>query len=190
MASAVPIDVKSPPRATNHVLAEWTLAPYEWRAYVQGEATERRLGAPCKAAIGAVAGAMIAGIFSMESQSIAAGAVVVGLAVFAGTLISAARLGKREPSADGAVVVRGDAVEIDGVTTVLRGDDRRLSGAKLRDDLPLPVVELSVNETIHERGHRRRTVKRVVRVPVPRGREADARRIADELVRGGGAEDA
>ena len=44
-------------------------------------------------------------------------------------------------------------------------------------------VELSVKKTTYERNGSRRTMEQVVRVPVPRGREAQAAKVAEQLRR-------
>ena len=163
------------------VLGEWTLEPYEWLAFYHQEADARQRSAFKNALLGAVLGAMAMGIFIGRAQPIVAGGVVLGVAAFVGTLISAARLRKRDPLAGGAVVVRRNVVEIDGVLQVLRDEEWWISRARVRDDLSFPIIEVTTKCTRHERNGSQRTLEQVVRVPIPRGREADARRIADEL---------
>jgi hypothetical protein len=92
-------------------------------------------------------------------------------------------MGKRDPHAGGAVVVRRNAVEVDGVLRVLRDGEWWISSAKVRDDLPLSILQLTTKCTHRRRNGSRETQEQVVRVPIPRDREADARRIADELTR-------
>jgi uncharacterized membrane protein YeaQ/YmgE (transglycosylase-associated protein family) len=189
--SAAPVPA-GPPRAPavprDAVLGEWTLEPYEWLAFASQEADRKQRGAFGNALIGAVGGAMATYVVVADRRYTIAGAVLAAIAAVVGTLVAARRTRTRAPRAGAAVVVRRNAVEIDGATEVLRDDEWWLSGAKLRDDLPLPILELTVKRTRHERGGSRRTVEQVVRVPVPRGREPDARRIADEL-RGGTVDD-
>jgi len=177
---------KSPAVPHDAVLGEWTLEPYEWLAFHHQEADARQRRSVVNALLGAVLGAMVMGLFTGRSQAIVAGAVVLGLAAFVVTLISAARLRKREPRAGGAVVVRHDAVEVDGVLRVLRDEEWWISRARVRDDLPFTIIEVTSKRTRHERNGSRRTQEQVVRVPIPRGREAEAQRIADELGRGVG----
>jgi hypothetical protein len=166
------------------VLAEWTLEPYEWLAFYHQEADARRRSAVKYTLVGAVLGAMISGLFTGRSQSIVAGAALLGLAALVATLVSAARMRKRDPHAGGAVVVRRNAVEVDGVLRVLRDGEWWISSAKVRDDLPLSILQLTTKRTHHRRNGSKETVEKVFRVPIPRDREADARRIADELARG------
>lgn len=177
-----------PARATavapDRVLAQWTLAPGEWRAFHEQEAARKRRGAVEQMLVGAAFGAAVPWIFAGHWQYSAIGAVLIALVAAAWTLASAARLRKRGPQAGGGVVVRRNTVEIDGVTALLRDDTWVLSAVSLREDLPLPVLELSVKKTTHQRNGNRRMDERVVRVPVPRDRVAQAGSVAEQLRRG------
>jgi hypothetical protein len=167
--------------AADELLGEWTLSADEWRAFHAQEADAKRRGAVEQGLVGAVIGAVMAWVFAGDWRYSLAGALLLGLAMLGGTLASAARLRRKTPSSGGAVVVRRNAVVIDGATEALRDDAWRLASAKLREDLLLPVLEVSLRRTRYERGGASRTHEDVVRVPVARGREADARRIAREL---------
>jgi len=195
-ASAPPSPAKRRPKparaaavAPDRELARWTPSPDEWRAFHEQEAARRRRGAAEHALLGAAFGAVVPWIFTGHWQYSAIGAVLAAPAAAVWTLMSAARLRKREPQAGGGVVVRRNAVEVDGVTALLRDGTWWLSGVKLRDDLPLPVLELSVKRTEYERGGSRRTAEQVVRVPVPRDRVAQAGSVAEQLRRGIPSED-
>jgi len=181
-----PVRAAIPP---DRVLAQWTPSADEWRAFHEQEAARRRRGALKHALLGAAFGAVVPWIFTGHWQYSAIGAVLAAPIAAAWTFASAARLAKREPRAGGGVVVRRNAVEIDGATERLRDDTWWLSGVKLRDDLPLPVLELSVTKTEYERGGSRRTTGQVVRVPVPRDRVAQAGSVAEQLRRGIPSED-
>ncbi|HET7464249.1 MAG TPA: hypothetical protein VFJ82_23530 [Longimicrobium sp.] len=165
----------------NRVLARWTLAPDEWRAYQEGEALEIRRGAGYNVLVGAVFGVGGGWMATGRWPYAAAAAAGMGLVFWLGTLWMAARMRKRVPGAGGAVVLRPTAVEIDGATSTLRDERWWLSGAKVRDDLPLPVIELSMKRATYERGGSRRTFEQVVRVPVPRARAAQAATLVQEL---------
>jgi hypothetical protein len=185
--AAAPPAARKPKRAplrSDAVLGEWTLAPDEWRAFVEQEADRRRRNAWEPALIGAAFGGVMPYIFTGTWRYSLVGVPLVGAIAFALALISAARMRKRVPRAGGTVVVRGNAVEIDGESSLLRDDRWWLSGAKMVTDLPLPVMELTVSTVSYERNGSRRAQSDVLRVPVPRAREADARRICAELRRG------
>jgi hypothetical protein len=173
----------------DRVLAEWTLAPDEWRAFTEGEAEERKRGATYNTIVGALFGAVAPWIFTGRWQYSAIGAVLGAAVALAATHVSARRLRGRMPSAGAGVVIRRNAVEIDGRSKVLRDGTWWLSAAKLREDLSLPVLELSVKKTTYERSGSRRTMEQVVRVPIPRGRQAQAAKVAEQLRRGIPAED-
>ncbi|HYH82429.1 MAG TPA: hypothetical protein VEX86_21740 [Longimicrobium sp.] len=165
----------------DRVLARWTLAPDEWRAFNEVEAEARKRGGMYNTAVGALFGAVAPWVVTGQWRYSAAGALLMAAVVLVWTMMSAARLRKREPRAGGSVVVRRNAVEIDGVTETLRDGTWWLSSAKLRDDLALPVLELSVKKTAYERGGSSRTMEQVVRVPAPRDRAARAAKVAEQL---------
>lgn len=168
----------------DRVLAEWTLAPDEWRAFNEAEAEERKRGATYNTVVGALFGTVGPWILTGRWQYSLIGAVLCAAVALIGTHVSARRLRGRVPQAGGGVVIRRNVVEIDGVSEVLRDGTWWLSSAKLRDDLALPLIELSVKKTTYERGGSRRTLEQVVRVPVPHGREAQAANVVEQLRRG------
>ncbi len=173
----------------DRVLAEWTLAPFEWLAFNEARAEVRKRAAAYNAVLGAVLGAMMLGVFAERWRYSVIGMLVGAAVAFIGTHVSARRLRARMPGAGAGVVIRRNTVEIDGHSEVLRDGTWWLSAAKVREDLALPMLELSVKKTTWERGGRRRTLERVVRVPVPRGREAQAAKVAEQLRRGIPGED-
>jgi hypothetical protein len=190
------ISPASPPSATkgrsprrmlagppDRVLAQWTLSPDEWRAFNEQEASRKRRGAVQPTLLGAAAGAVVPWVVYGHWQYSVMGAPVAAAVVLAATLLSAARLRTRAPRAGGGVVIRRGRVEIDGVATELSGDGRQLSAVRLRDDLPLPTLEIEVKRTADPRSPARRGPGDRLRIPIPRGREADAARVA-ELLRG------
>ncbi|HEU4556529.1 MAG TPA: hypothetical protein VFS20_01725 [Longimicrobium sp.] len=168
----------------DRLLAEWTLEPFEWLAFSEARADVRKRAAAYNAVLGAVLGAMMLGVFAERWRYSVIGMLVGAAVAFIGTHVSARRLRTRMPEAGAGVVIRRNTVEIDGQSEVLRDGTWWLSAAKLREDLALPVLELSVKKTTHERGGRRRMMERVVRVPIPRGREAQAAKVAEQLRRG------
>ncbi len=175
---------KRPAVRADAVLGEWTLAPDEWRAFVEQEADRRRRGAWEPALFGAAVGAVVPWIFTGTWRYSLVAAPLLAALVFAGALMSAARSRKRAPRAGGTVVVRRNAVEIDGERDLLRDDEWWLSGARMVTDLPLSVMELVVSTMSYERNGSERPRSSVIRVPVSRAREADAHRICAELKRG------
>lgn len=168
----------------DRVLAEWTLEPFEWLAFNEARAEVRKRGAAYNAVLGAVIGAMMLGVFAERWPYSAIGAGLGAAVAFIGTYLSARRLRARMPGEGAGVVIRRNTVEIDGQSEVLRDGTWWLSAAKVREDLTLPMLELSVKKTTWERGGRRRMMERVVRVPIPRGREAQAAKVAEQLRRG------
>ncbi|HEX6750774.1 MAG TPA: hypothetical protein VF092_26040 [Longimicrobium sp.] len=172
---------KHAPIRADALLGEWTLAPDEWRAFVEQEADRRRRGAWEPALLGAAFGGVVPWIFTGSWRYSLIGAPLIAAIAFAVALVLAARMRKRVPQAGGRVIVRRNAVEIDGDVRQLGSDKGWLTGARMLTDLPLPVMELTVSSVRYERNGSRRAMAGVIRVPVSRAREADARRICDEL---------
>lgn len=166
------------------LLAEWTLAPDEWRAFNQGEALEIRRGVVHNTLVGVGFGVMAIKIFGGPWLYAAIAGLLIGGTILGGTLFSAARTRKRVPRLGGGVVIRGNFVEIDGVRSQLSDENWYISGAKLRTDLPLPVIEIRSCRTRFERNGSRRTVADMLRIPVPHGREEEAAQVAELLGRG------
>jgi hypothetical protein len=184
-ARLAPPPATRPKRAAadpNRVLAQWTLAPDEWRAFSQVEAREMRRDLVYNTLVGAVFGVVAVKIFGGRWMYAALAGALLGGAILAASVVSIARVRRRLP-AGGGVVIRGNRVEIDGVRSDLVEDGRHLSGARLRKDLRLPVIEITTRKTRYGRNGSRRTMENVLRVPVPRGREDEAGRVAELLRR-------
>jgi hypothetical protein len=165
------------------LLAEWSLAPDEWRAFNEGEALEMRRDLLYNTLAAVAFGGVPIKIFGGAWVYAVLAGVLAGGMTLAISLAMIARTRKRVPEKGGGVVVRGNFVDVDGVETELVTGDWYLSSAKVRKDLPLPVIEICTRKTRYERGSRRTFVD-VLRVPVPRGREDEAARVAELLRRG------
>jgi hypothetical protein len=168
----------------DQLLAEWTLAPDEWRAYNEGEALEMRRDLVHNTLVGLGFGVMVVKIFGGPWLYAVLAGLLIGGMILAGTSVSIARVRKRVPRMGGGVVIRGNFVEIDGVPSRLSDESWYLSGAKLRKDLPLPVIEIRTCRTRYERNGSRRPVADLLRIPVPHGREEEAAQVAELLGRG------
>ena len=123
-------------------------------------------------------------MFSGRWPYTVAAAAVMAAIVYVATRRSAAGLRDKGPRAGGAVILRRHSVEIDGESFPLRDDKWYLAGARLREDLALPVVEITSRRRKFERNGSERVMDGVVRVPVPRPHLDRARAIAEELKKG------
>ncbi|HEX6750775.1 MAG TPA: hypothetical protein VF092_26045 [Longimicrobium sp.] len=173
---------REPPRNAGPVLAEWTLAPDEWRAYNDHGARFMR----SRAGYNTLVAATLAGLLPYLLQvpwkiSIASGALL-GLIACVWTLVDARRWQTRVPRSGAHVVIRHGAVQVDGATRALNGDGSWLTAARLRDDLPVPELEL-VRRTAWTVQGKTSTIDHRIHVPVARGREAEALQVAEALVR-------
>lgn len=182
--SAAALRPRRVPVPADQLLAEWVLAPDEWRAFNDAEALEMRRSLRYNTFVGVVFGVVPMKIFGGSWLNAALAGLLLGAIVLAVNLVSIARVRKRVPEKGGGVVIRGNFVDVDGVVTELVSGGWYLSSAKVRKDLPLPVIEICTRKTRHERNGSRRTHEDVLRVPVPRGREEEAAQIAQLLRRG------
>lgn len=173
---------KRSPVRRDEVLGQWTLAPDEWRAYREGEAREQRRDLLNNTVAGGMAGLFATWIFAGGWTYAPLGALGGAAAMLLGTLAAISSGRKRAAKNGATVVIRGGAVEIDGATTELGGDGGWLSAVRLREDLPLHALEIEIRRGAADpRSRTRRVTGEVIRIPVPRGREADAARIAERL---------
>ncbi|HEX8905197.1 MAG TPA: hypothetical protein VF771_10170, partial [Longimicrobiaceae bacterium] len=171
-----------PPEAGDVVLAEWTLAPDEWRAYSEQEAEE--ISASWATLLLAATGGLAAlNLSGGRLNYAAAGAALLGIPGFVATRIAARLRRSRAPRAGGRVVVRRDTVDIDGTREIVRGRVSRLHSVSLRHDRPLPVLEVTTQRDARDNG-KPTTRYYIFRVPIPRGREAEARLVVERLTRG------
>lgn len=171
------------PDAEPPVLARWTVDGSEWRAYSLRELR----GATRDAAI-TFAGMLALGTLVMRgftgswTWGFAAAAALAALG--AGLTWLTARVRHREDrtAARGEIVVWPDGVEINGRGYFFGDGDRRLAGVRLLDTERPAVLEVVARRTVRTRNGIR-TEEDVVRVPVPREREDEARALIPALGR-------
>lgn len=182
-ARAVVRGRSSPSRSVESpVLARWTYEPAEWAAFSARELRVR------KRDVWIIAAGMLAfGVFFLSfftddwAIRIGGGAVLSALV----TLLQL-RGAHAQHAADRAVtrpevIVRENEVEINGRRHLLEDDRWWLAGARFLADAESPVLEItSRTEKINRHGTTQ-VMDDVLRVPVPRGREDEARRIAERL---------
>ena len=162
------------------VIAHWTYEPAEWSAYAEREVAHRG-----GEAFWLFVGVMLLGTVVLWqgsgdwgtsfAVSLALGAMIGG-----GKWLyarSAHQQNVATPRVE--VVITPTAVLINGRYEVLQDHHFRFRGARVLEDERPPVLELSV-----EWPTRSGPTGDTVRIPIPAGREAEAREIARELVEG------
>lgn len=172
------------PRPTgpaDQLLAKWTLSDEEWREYTKADAREKLGDVPKHVVMGLMAGGVGYWVITGGWGFAAASALGVGATVLGANLVWLVMRRHRAPREGATVIVRRNVVRIDREGTPLADDANGPWAVRMRDDLPFPVIEITTTKTEDERAKLPARAGRVVRVPVPRGREAEARRVADQL---------
>ncbi|HEX8244845.1 MAG TPA: hypothetical protein VF541_15160, partial [Longimicrobium sp.] len=167
------------------VLAEWTLAPDEWRAFSELQAKVIRDSISGHWVILPIVGGFVALSISGRLEYAVASAVLLPLAMEVPLRIIAHRRRTRMPRRGGSVVVRRNTVEIDGKTMTVRDHWWWLHDVRLLLDGPLPLMEVASQREWHDKHGKVSIVDKVIYVPVPHGRQLEAARAANQLLRGG-----
>jgi hypothetical protein len=161
------------------VLAHWTYPPGEWRGYATGEVRHRT-----DEAFYIGVGVVLLGTLVVRWQIGAGWAEAFGVSLVIGILIGGGRWGlarwahgQNLATPGGDVVITPTAVLMNGRYMVLRDHHFRFVGARVLDERP-PILALSI-----EWPTRSGTVSETYRIPVPAGREAEARAVAEALLR-------
>ncbi|HEX8275622.1 MAG TPA: hypothetical protein VF615_23515 [Longimicrobiaceae bacterium] len=167
--------------ADAEVLAHWTYAPDEWSEYSRRELSFRRGEAKWYAA-----GVVGLGALLLVFQRNAEYTVALGVAGFVGavfwlgkTLQARAAHAANTATPGGEVIISPRAVMLNGRYHVLQDDRFHFAGVRLLDEEVPPVLEFTVAwQTRSGRADEQ------VYVPVPRGREEEARALVARLTAG------
>jgi hypothetical protein len=188
---AAGLPAEPPPPGPPEVLARWTLAPDEWAAYAARELRlEKRHALELGAAflVFATLGSKFWGAGWLLALAIGAavGALVGGLAWW--TAHADYRADASVPA--GEVVLTRESVMINGREHVLNDERVWLAGVRYLEDESPPVLRLTLRQWTRRGPSRDEVmVDDYLRVPVPRGREDEARLLAGELRRLRGGDD-
>jgi membrane protein implicated in regulation of membrane protease activity len=182
LAAGLPAE---PPPGPPEVLARWTLGRAEWAAYAS-----RELRLENRRALETGAAFLVFATLVARFQG-AGWLPALGIGAAAGALVAAllwwqARGVHRADAAAsaGEVVLTRDTAVIDGREHVLNDGRAWLARVRYLEDESPPVLELTVRQWTRRGPSRDEvTVDDLVRVPVPRGREDEARRVAGQLRR-------
>ncbi len=155
------------------VLAHWVYQPGEWSSYAGGE-VNRRTGEW----IGVGVAVLIVGLVSstgggQEGWTMLASAVFVAVVIVAGGLLMTRHAHRSNVSGPGEAIITPSAILINGRYHVLSNDTYRLEGVRFDEAAHPPQLDFTVAWSTRSgpaRDH--------LRVPVPAGREAEARQVA------------
>lgn len=161
--------------AEAEVLAHWTYAPDEWSAYTRGELRFRSGEARWLGLGVALLGILILAFREdTDSRIAAAVSIVIGSVIYLGKMLQARSAhAANTATRGGEVVISPNAVLLNGRYHVLQDDRFHFAGVRLLDEDDPPVLEF----TVAWRTRSGRADEQVY-VPVPRGREEEARALA------------
>jgi hypothetical protein len=176
--------VRAKPRASTGlagpVLAHWTYEPAEWRAYTARELRFRTLEALGMGATVLVLGTLIVGLLDGNWG------LAVGLAVAVGGLIALGRWlmaffawRRNRAVQTGDVVIGTNAVLMNRRYDVIHDRRVRFGGARVVETERPAILQV----TIMVPGRYRRIAEEY-RIPIPAGREDEARAVARQLAAG------
>jgi len=158
------------------VLARWTYTADEWREYTRAEWKRRRLEAVVVGALLLLVGYCSGRGGGDEGNAMMAAAFMVGVAVAGGLLGRAYLARKANEAAPGEAVITGSAILLNGKYHVLSNETYSFQGVRYDTEAKPPLLEFSISW-----GTRQGQTGEKIRVPVPAGREAEAREVVAAL---------
>jgi len=180
-AAPSPAQAASAPAAADaEVLAHWTYAPDEWSEYTRRDLSFRK-----GEALWIGLGVLLLGTLLLVNREGASYGIAIGVSAFVGGAIYVGRLlqarsahAANAATRGGEVIISPHAVLLNGRYHVLQDDRFHFGGVRLVDDDGPPVLEFTVTW-----GTRGGPTNEQVYVPVPRGREEEARALAASFPR-------
>jgi hypothetical protein len=158
-------------RSHGTVLARWTYAADEWREFTRAEWKRRTIEA------GAVGGLLLlVGYCSGRGGGDEGVAVMTAVAVGGGLLARAHFARQANQSTPGEAIITPTAVVLNGKYHVLRNETYSFQGVRYDLGAKPPLLEFSISWRT-----RQGQTGEKIRVPVPAGREAEAREVVAVL---------
>lgn len=159
------------------VLAHWTYAPDEWRRYAASEIRFRTREALGMGAITLVLGTLVIGILEGDWKVAAAISGAVGAFIALGRWLMAFFAWRRHrAAATGDVVIGTNAVLTNRRFDVIHDRRVRFGGARVLETARPAILEIRIMVP----GKYRRVAEEY-RIPIPAGREDEARAVARQL---------
>lgn len=160
------------------VLAHWTYEAGEWGAYTQGESKRKKTEAIVLGVAVFLVSVLIGGKGEEGEAMMQAGAMV-GIMLVAGGLLLNRSSEQANRSGPGEAIISPSAILLNGQYHVLRNETYRFEGVRYEQHSQPPVLEFKVAwSTRHGPSSER------VRIPVPAGREEEAREVVAAFERG------
>lgn len=163
-------------RSHGTVLARWTYTAAEWRAYTQAEWKHRRLEAIVVGVLLLLVGYCAGRGGGDEGEAMMAAAGLVAVAITGGLLGRAYLARKANEAAPGEAVITPTAVMLNGKYHVLSNETYSFQGVRYDTEARPPLLEFSIGWSTRGGGSGEK-----IRVPVPAGREAEAREVVAAL---------
>lgn len=160
------------------VLAHWTYEAGEWGAYTRTESKRKTTETIVLGVAVFLVSVLIGGKGDEGEAMMAAGAMVGGMLI-AGGLLLARSSHQANTSGPGEAIISPSAILLNGQYHVLRNETYRFEGVTYDQTATPPVLEFKVAwSTRHGPSSER------VRIPVPSGREEEAREVVAAFRRG------
>lgn len=163
-------------RSHGTVLARWTYAEDEWREFTRAEWKRRAVEAGTMAGVLLLVGYCSGRGGGDEGVAMMSAATVVAVAVGGGLLASAHFARRANRAAPGEAIITPTAVVLNGKYHVLRNETYSFQGVRYDMEAKPPLLEFSISWSTRK-GHSGEKI----RVPVPAGREAEAREVVAAL---------
>jgi hypothetical protein len=160
------------------VLAHWTYEAGEWSAYTEGESKRKTTEAIVLGVMVFAVGWLIRGE-GEEGEAMMMGAAMLGIMFVAGGLLMARSSNQANRSGPGEAIISPSAILLNGQYHVLRNETYRFEGVRYDPQSHPHVLEFKVAWDT-----RRGPSGEHVRIPVPTGREAEAREVVAAFERG------
>jgi hypothetical protein len=163
-------------RSHGTVLARWTYAADEWREYTHAEWKRRRLEAVVVGVLLLLVGYCSGRGGGDEGRAMMVSATAVAVAVGGGLLARAHFARQANQSAPGEAIITPTAILLNGKYHVLRNETYSFQGVRYDLSAKPPLLEFSISWRT-----RQGQTGEKIRVPVPAGREAEAREVVAAL---------
>jgi len=159
------------------VLAHWTYDPAEWRAYAHAELRYRTREALTMTAATVAVGTPVLGLLEGEWKLAFVVSAVIGTLIGVGRwLVARAAYGRNRAVSHGDVVLGRDAMLVNGRYEVVHDNRIHFGGARVLEGGCPAILEIRIMVP----GKYRRMAEEY-RIPIPAGREEEARAVAREL---------
>jgi hypothetical protein len=172
LGGVVPIPVPPTLPSGERVLAHWTYAPGEWVSYTRAE-VKRRMGEWITVAVIV----MVVGLVSSsgggeEGRTMLFAATMVAVMILVGGMVMAKGDHQANVSGPGEAIITPSAIVLNGRYHVLRNETYDFQGVRFDEAATPPQLEFTIGWST-----RSGPTRDNIRIPVPKGREEEAREV-------------